>query len=104
MRLLNKYQFARLSQQGRRFVGQWILIDIRQNNNSLPKLGITVSKRYGDAHQRNRFKRLVRESFRLAQHQLPSGIEINVKPRSIADKAKMADIQNELLQLCLKII
>jgi ribonuclease P protein component len=35
------------------------------------RLGITVSRRVGNAVARNRWKRLIRESFRQIQHELP---------------------------------
>jgi len=99
MRLVKGSQFSRLAQKGRRLVGQWVVIEAWQNNGDTPKLGVTVSKRFGKAHQRNRFKRIVREAFRLSQHQLPAGIEINVKPRTMAEKAAMGDVQADLLRL-----
>jgi len=80
-------------------IGRWVIVDVRKTGASLTRLGITVSKRYGKSHERNRFKRLVREAFRLCCAQLPSGYDINVKPRSAAHKAHMPDIQTELLQL-----
>ena len=79
--------------------GHWILVDLRQGPNSVPKLGITVTKRYGKAHERNRFKRIVREAFRLSRHLFPAGLEIHIRPRSKALNAKMSDIQIELTQI-----
>jgi ribonuclease P protein component len=37
-----------------------------------PRLGITVSRRVGNAVTRNRWKRMLRESFRLSQDKLPA--------------------------------
>jgi ribonuclease P protein component len=45
-------------------------------------LGITVSKRFGNAVARNRFKRLIREAFRIEQYLLPPGLVIHVLPRT----------------------
>lgn len=81
-----------------RFVGQWIIIDIRQGKGSLPKLGITVTRRYGKAFQRNRFKRIVREAFRLSYSSFLSNLEIHVKPRTASLQATMGQIQQELVQ------
>lgn len=65
-----------------------------------PRLGITVSRKFGKSHQRNRFKRIVREAFRLCQHQLPTSLELVIRPRSAAEHASTPLILHEILSLC----
>ena len=38
-----------------------------------PRLGMSVGRKVGTAVRRNRIRRLIRESFRLLQHDLPAG-------------------------------
>jgi ribonuclease P protein component len=46
-----------------------------------PRLGVSASRRLGIAVVRNRWKRLLREAFRLTRSQLPAGIDLIVIPR-----------------------
>lgn len=53
-----------------------------ENGLDHPRLGLSVSRRkIRKACDRNHFKRLVREAFRLAKADLPAGIDLVVVPR-----------------------
>src|SRR5438874_7429134 len=51
--------------------------------NGLPhlRLGLSVSRKFGKAVQRNRLRRLYREAFRLTRHDLPTGLDLVLIPR-----------------------
>jgi ribonuclease P protein component len=81
-RVLYKRQFQKIMRTGAKAPGSHIVIHYRAHTFSRPRLGITVSKKHGKAHDRNRFKRVVREAFRQCQSRLPQDLEINVMPMS----------------------
>jgi ribonuclease P protein component len=59
----------------------WLVLYGAENALPHPRLGMSVSRKVGGAVQRNRWKRLLREAFRLQVHELPSGIDLVVVPR-----------------------
>lgn len=78
--------------------GHCIAVDIRTNGLEVSRLGITVTRKFGDAHRRNRFKRIVREAFRLSYARLKKGMDIVVKPRLNQFDLSMQEVQTELLR------
>ena len=51
------------------------------NGLAYPRLGLSVSRKVGTAVVRNRWKRLLREAFRLSRQDLPAGIDLIVVAR-----------------------
>jgi len=58
-----------------------LVINGMANGLSVTRLGLSVGRKVGNAVVRNRWKRRIREAFRQIQHDLPSGIDIVVRPR-----------------------
>jgi ribonuclease P protein component len=67
-----------------------------------PRLGISISRRVGTAPKRNRIKRLLRESFRLMQHDLPRGYDFVVVVRP-HETLMLADYQKLLSAMFVKL-
>jgi len=60
------------------------------------RLGVTVSRKIGDAVRRNRVKRLVREFFRLHRSELQPAHDLLVIARAGAEKLSFKDVESEL--------
>jgi ribonuclease P protein component len=65
------------------------------NGHDFPRLGLSVSRKVGGAVTRNRWKRRLREAFRLSRCELPPGIDLIVIPRA-AHPPRVADMGQAL--------
>ena len=104
IRLRTKKEYQYLTKAGNRLFGNLVVMDYRIGLHSTAKLGITVSKKYGKAHTRNRFKRVVREAFRRTYSEIPSNLEMNIFPRLPATKITRDDMVSDLRTLLSKIV
>ena len=70
-RLLKRADFLRVYEHGKRFEGRFMTVFILPAKLEIHRVGITATKKaIGKAHDRNRAKRLLRESFRLSRVEL----------------------------------
>jgi ribonuclease P protein component len=72
VRLLKASEFERVFDARNTASDQWVVLHGASNQLGYPRLGLTVSRQRGGAVERNRWKRLLREAFRMSQHSLPA--------------------------------
>lgn len=107
LRLLTPVQFKNVFEQPFRASTPEIAILARKNNLEHPRLGLTVAKKHlKRAHDRNRIKRLVRESFRLSQHRLPACDFVFVAKGGIGklDNSSFVQILEKLWQRHIRLV
>jgi ribonuclease P protein component len=90
--------FARARQEGQRMVNGCLIANWRLSPAGvMPRLGLVVSKRVGGAVLRNRARRLLREAYRLHQHDLTQVVDLVLVARpSIAGKG-FAEVERDFL-------
>lgn len=85
---------------GRRRQHHPLLVHILRRPDEGPsRLGISIGRRCGNAVARNRIKRLLREAYRLQQHELPEGRDflVIVRPHACFTLAEYGKRLRELL-------
>jgi ribonuclease P protein component len=90
--------FRRAYQRRSSAADQRIVVYAHPNGLDCPRLGLSVSRRVGGAIVRNRWKRLLREAFRLTRRRLPEGVDFIVIPRPDAEP-KLAALLDSLPRL-----
>ena len=95
-RLRHKPEFDAAYARGRRFGNGYFAVTVISNDKSGPRLGLAVGLRVARTSvERNRIRRVIRESFRLNQHALPA-VDIVVSARPKAHQAPAPQLRESL--------
>jgi ribonuclease P protein component len=98
MRLRDARDFASIKAQGRRLANGCLIANWRElPAGSSSKLGVVTGRKLGNAVLRSRARRLLREAFRLHQHDLRSPVAIVLVARASIKETSLASVERDFL-------
>lgn len=95
-RLLNKKDFKYVFENGNRLQSKSFIVVYTKKNDLKPRIGIVASKKMGNAPQRNKGKRLLREVFRKNKIQAVN-MDLVVILKKGCDQNKYDELEKEFL-------
>lgn len=94
-----RQDFLNLRIKGSKFSSKYFIIYHQKKNQDKLTVGITVSKKHGNAVTRNRIKRLIRAIFIKHIGTVPCSMEIEVIPKKRPDKYKFKSLEEDFLKV-----
>ena len=80
--------FLFLYKRGTSIVSKAVVVYFRKNNKPFNRLGITASKKIGNAVKRNRARRIIRQAYSENELSFPIGYDIIIVARGLATAVK----------------
>ncbi|MDD2427470.1 MAG: ribonuclease P protein component [Eubacteriales bacterium] len=106
-KLKRNIDFTRVYRRGQHHSGRYLVLHAFQRKaterDSVSRVGFTVAKKIRSSVDRNRMKRLLRETFRLSAINLRSGYDIIVTARWQDSEPDQEALRKELLYLLRKL-
>ena len=97
LRLNRRGDFEKVYKQGRRhFAAHLTVFYLGRESGDGPRIGLRVGRVVGEAVERNRIKRRLREALRLHRAELSSAVDIVVHPKRSALKVDFAGLEKEI--------
>jgi ribonuclease P protein component len=102
-KLVKTDDFSSVFNLRKRIANKHLVMRYRPSENKGPRLGLIVAKKTAKlAVQRNYMRRVLRELFRLNQHQLPS-VDLVIQVQKVFTKPDFLEIKQAFESLCKKL-
>lgn len=96
-RLRNNREFKTVYNKGKNFWNRNLILYKKKNDLKETRLGITITKKFGNAVIRNRVRRRINEIYRLNLYRIKDGYDLVIIP-----KKNVIDISHEELKSALE--
>ncbi len=97
-RLSDSPDFERVYRQGAAYRGKLFSVHAFPNGFGTPRLGLSVSRRVGNAVTRNTVRRRLREVFYSTLPEIPGDLDLVVSARPAAAEATFGELREEYLR------
>jgi ribonuclease P protein component len=98
-RLKSPIEFKRVRREGKSYAHPLIVLIVQPNQLDHSRVGVAASRAVGNAVQRNRAKRRLRETARMVLPGLPSGWDLILLARRDVNQASFSTLQAALSSL-----
>ena len=88
--------FRRIYARGKSYVSPLVVVYALKNRTKNVRVGITTSKKAGNAVQRNRSRRVIREAFRALAPRVRPGFDLVLVARGKTPYVKSTDVRRQL--------
>ena len=88
--------FRRIYARGKSYVSPLVVVYALKNRTKNVRVGITTSKKVGNAVQRNRSRRVIREAFRALAPRVRPGFDLVLVARGKTPYVKSTDVRRQL--------
>lgn len=96
-RLTDSPEFERVYRQGTAYRGRLFSVHAFPNEIGTPRLGLSVSRKVGNAVTRNAVRRRLREVFHSTIGRIPGSLDLVVSARPPASEATFEELGQEFL-------
>ena len=91
-RILRGRDFDFVMKTGRRVRTENLLLFVAEGQGQGPRVGLAVGRKVGCAPRRNRWKRLIRETFRLRLKRILPTLDVVVSVRPVATRRRQGEV------------
>ena len=98
-RLRSNAQFSEVYRTHKSFADEFFVMYVRNNGDSINRVGVSVSKKVGNSVVRHRVKRLMKEAFRTSEDMFNSGLDIVFVAKKSAAEMTFDDAKKSLMDL-----